>query len=471
MRKKSQPTATEAKFARTRPAKGTALSADQCLHDLQVHQIELEMQSEALRQTQQALEESRDRYVDLYEFAPVGYLTLDETGLITEANLTGAGLLGGDRAKLLQRRLSSFVLPEDQNKWHKDFLRALKCFEQQVCEVRLERKDGNIFHARLDLLAISAGEVRVTLNDITDRKQLEASLLDRKNFLRTILESEPECVKVVSSDGSLLEMNPAGLAMLEVASLEEAQKKGLVGFILPEDQCAFLALAAKVLAGESGVLVFRITGARGTQRWLESHASPLRNENGEIGAIVAVTRDITERKVVELRLEELMAEQKAMLENELVGIVKVKDRIILWCNPAFENLLGYGPGELAGTLTRQNYLSDEAHLAFGAAAYPVLNSGQIYRSQIEQVRKDGVRIWIDASGVMLDSDKGISLWGFVDISKRVELELNLQQKNVDLEQFAYAASHDLRQPLRMISSYLGIIEKKLGPQLNEDLKT
>ncbi len=90
------------------------LPAAELLHELQVHQIELEMQNEQLRQAQVALEESRDRHVDLYEFSPVGYLNLDHEGLINEINLTAATILKVERNRLPYRRFVQFVAPLPQ---------------------------------------------------------------------------------------------------------------------------------------------------------------------------------------------------------------------------------------------------------------------------------------------------------------------------------------------------------------------
>jgi PAS domain-containing protein len=101
----------EADLAQRPVADAAALPAEDLLHELQVHQIELEMQNEALRQTQQALETARDRYLDLYEFAPVGYLTLTRNGMIEELNLTAAALLGLERKDLLQRSFTFVVVP------------------------------------------------------------------------------------------------------------------------------------------------------------------------------------------------------------------------------------------------------------------------------------------------------------------------------------------------------------------------
>ena len=115
----------EATLARA-SGKGPARPAEDLLHELQVHQIELEMQNDELRRSQVALEASRDRYLDLYEFAPVGYLTVTAAGLIFEVNLTGATLLHVERKKLLQRRFAHFIAPGDRDRWHRLFIGALK---------------------------------------------------------------------------------------------------------------------------------------------------------------------------------------------------------------------------------------------------------------------------------------------------------------------------------------------------------
>ena len=100
-----------------RPPGIEPLPADNLLHELRVHQIELEMQNEALRNAQAGLEESRNRYVDLYDFAPVGYLTLNSTGMIEELNLTASVLLGKERKNLLKRSLTTAIIAEDQSRW------------------------------------------------------------------------------------------------------------------------------------------------------------------------------------------------------------------------------------------------------------------------------------------------------------------------------------------------------------------
>ena len=105
----------EADLAHRPVPDAAARPAEELLHELQVYQVELEMQNEALRIAQTELEASRDRYLDLYDFAPVGYLTLNTYGMIEELNLTATALLGFERKGLLQRRFTAQVIPEDRS--------------------------------------------------------------------------------------------------------------------------------------------------------------------------------------------------------------------------------------------------------------------------------------------------------------------------------------------------------------------
>ena len=147
---------------------------DRLLHELQVHQIELEMQNEELRLMQQELEASRARYFDLYDLAPVGYLTINESATILEANLAAAGMLGVPRNRLLRRRLSAFFAPEGMDTWY-SLKRALSDPAQnRTCNLQVRRDDGTQPWIQLDA-AVAQGEPdrdpqwRVTMTDITER--------------------------------------------------------------------------------------------------------------------------------------------------------------------------------------------------------------------------------------------------------------------------------------------------------------
>ena len=146
------------------------------------------------RRAQIELERSRDRYVDLYDFAPVGYLTLSVDGLIAQMNLTGAGLLGDDRARLLGMRFSQFIGPDDTERWYDHFLQTLHFGEALRLEVRLQRVSGQCFHAQLDCMRVAqdnpAPMVRVAMADISDRKEAEADLRKYEAQLRHVQKME-----------------------------------------------------------------------------------------------------------------------------------------------------------------------------------------------------------------------------------------------------------------------------------------
>ncbi|CAH1905448.1 putative Diguanylate cyclase [Candidatus Nitrotoga sp. HW29] len=172
-------TKAETQLDRAPEADETPRPAKKLLHELQVCQVDLKMQNKALLQAQIELEESRDHYMDLYDFAPVGYLTLTREALISDVNLTGATLLGMERSQLMHHRFAHWVAAEDNERWNRFFVSMLQNDERQSCELVLKRGHSSIFHAQLDCLHIKAGNdgnsVRISFTDISERKQaLEA---------------------------------------------------------------------------------------------------------------------------------------------------------------------------------------------------------------------------------------------------------------------------------------------------------
>ncbi|MBL0312754.1 MAG: GAF domain-containing protein [Holophagaceae bacterium] len=142
----------------------------------------------------------------------------------------------------------------------------------------------------------SISGVVLVFSDQTTQRAAQKELRRSEQHLRAIIEAEPECVKLIDPSGNLLEMNPAGLAMLDAESFQEVQAPGLLSFVLPDFHEAFRALHERVMNGESGTLEFRVAGLKGTQRWLETHAVPLRDASGRVSMLLGITRDTTDRK-------------------------------------------------------------------------------------------------------------------------------------------------------------------------------
>lgn len=169
-------------------------------------------------------------------------------------------------------------------------------------------------------------------NQLSDVKtDLSPDLFAQQSLLQLIFEAEPECVKVLSEEGRLLTMNPAGLAIIEAQSLEEVRGKMILDLIVPEHREAFVRMHREVTSGQSRHLEFEIVGLHGRRRWLETRAVPLRNPDGSISHL-ALTRDITERRQSEAlwsglyRVLELIASGVALPETlaELLRVVEAQ---------------------------------------------------------------------------------------------------------------------------------------------------
>jgi len=164
------------------PAALSPQATRQMLHELQVHQIELELQNDELRRSQEELTTSRADYFDLYDLAPAGYCTLSAAGLIVQANLTLSNLLGVARSQLLHQPFSRFVAPEDQPTYYQDLRQPLAAGELRGIDLRLSKEDHTIFWGHLAATPAQAHDgapaLRIVLSDITQRKRAEAALAD-----------------------------------------------------------------------------------------------------------------------------------------------------------------------------------------------------------------------------------------------------------------------------------------------------
>ncbi|MHC1725153.1 MAG: PAS domain-containing protein [Syntrophobacteraceae bacterium] len=180
------------------------MDAQRLIHELRLHQIELEMQNEELRKVQTQLEESRMRYADLYNFAPLSYFTFNEQGRIIEVNLTGAKQLGIERGNLINIPFATIVV---KSTWKGFFSHLKKIFdtnEGDTCEVRLRAKGSGEFFARLDSIFLESANgtvsCRTSVTDITERKRAEAALLESEQHVRRLNERILNMVMVLSHD-------------------------------------------------------------------------------------------------------------------------------------------------------------------------------------------------------------------------------------------------------------------------------
>lgn len=195
--------------------------------------------------------------------------------------------------------------------FHKNepFISAALRGERQHFERTLTKADGSIgytwAHYIPDLDADGVRGFFALVSDITDVKRAQIALAESEWTLKTIIETEPECVKVLAADGTLLQMNRAGLDLIEAESDSQVIGHKLTEIVSPPYRDAFVDLSERVNRGESGMLEFEIVGLKGGHRWLDTHAVPMRDATGQITGLLGVTRDITARKKAEQALEQL----------------------------------------------------------------------------------------------------------------------------------------------------------------------
>jgi PAS domain S-box-containing protein len=303
-----------------------ALSAEEVrrlLHELRVHQIELEMQNEELRRAQGELEASRARYFDLYDLAPVGYCTLSEKGLILEANLTAAALLGVARSALLKQPLTRFILPEDQDIYYLHRKQLFESGRPQVCELRMVRQDApdSFLWARLEATVAQDDESgvpvwRAVMSDITERQQAEEALRQLKEFNESIVQNVSEGILMTDAQGIVTFVNPALAALLGYAP-EELLGQPWQVMVPPDQQAIAQAADERRTAGQADRYELTLQrkdapGLRGaapeTVTVLVSGSPRFDAKTGQTCGTLAVFTDITDLK----RLEEQVHQQERL---------------------------------------------------------------------------------------------------------------------------------------------------------------
>ena len=177
------------------------------LHELEVHRIELEMQNAELRHARDELETALEKYTDLYDFAPVGYFTLDRNGTIRAANLTGTTLLGIDRSRLIGRRFGQFVSTEARPLFAAFLEKAFASQEKEACEAALTKEGNHPLFARIEAVAGSSGEeCRVTVSDISASKRAE-EYRQQLYFLQRLIDTIPTPIFYKDAAGKYLGCN------------------------------------------------------------------------------------------------------------------------------------------------------------------------------------------------------------------------------------------------------------------------
>lgn len=274
------------------------------LHDLRVHQIELEMQNEELRLSQIALDISRDNYLDLYDLAPVGYCTISTAGLIVQANLTLATALGIARGALVGRPFSRFVFNGDVGRYYQQKKRVLEADgEVPAYELRLLKAEGTFFWGQLTITVVTENDgtamLRTVITDITERKRAERVLRESEMRWQFAVEIHGGGMWDWDADSDELFLSDAAKGLFDLPDQPMRRPiADLLARIVDEDRALVRSQIDELVAGKSSEWrsECRFFGSAAT-RWVATRGRVMiRSADGRPQSIVSISYDITEKK-------------------------------------------------------------------------------------------------------------------------------------------------------------------------------
>ena len=480
------------------------LSALVFVAKLRILNLRLKREVDERQRAEESLRQQKAQFEATLNATTESIFLLDSDGKVILVNKTGAQRMRKTREELVGRCVFDSFPPEVAVR-----RRAIteKVFQSGEITTVEDERDGYFFNFSYYPIPDADGKpcsVVVFARDITEQRVAQKALVESEALKSSVLIHAAYAIIATDLRGRITVFNPGAEALLGYRAEAVVGLRNAADFHEPEE----IRRRAEFLSQKLGVTIHpgfevftaqsTLTGAPDDREWIYvrqdgSHVpvhllvTARTNAQGQIIGYLGIASDIGERRANELRVARLLADQRRILENDLVGIVKLKNRQFLWCNPAFEQILGYAEGELLGHESRQIYASDAAYEAVGEA-YAMIESGKNFRSQVEYLRKDGQRIWCDVSSKLLEQESGESLWTVLDISHRIEAEeelkryrdhlqelvdertLALQQAKEDAERanqaksaFLSNMSHELRTPMHAILSFSSLgLEKSQG---------
>ncbi len=482
------------------------------VHELRVHQIELEMQNEELRRAQLEVGAQRAKYFELFDLAPVGYLTISAEGIVDDANLTAVLLLGVQRQLLVGQRFSAFVLAADRDVFYLQQRRLRQTKEPQTCELRLRRvgdtagggaggeAEAAHFWARLEARpqGTADGEtpsLLLTFSDVAEHKRDEQALQESDKRLR-------EAQRLAHVGSWLWELATDTVRWSEELyrvsgrdpSLPAPSYAEMSSCYTPESWARLSAAVAEALrSGQPYELDVEMVRPDGTARQTLARGEADHDAGGRVVGLHGTVQDITERKRAHEALLESESRFRTSVNVSPVPLaVNDEQQHITFLNPAFVTTFGYTQEDIP-TLAHwwPRAYPDPEYRQWVAAAWQAelenaKRTGAAFSPMEVTVRcKDGTIKTVLASATPFsDSRGGNHFVVLYDITERKQAEAEVQRLNAELEQrviartaelgatnkeleaFVYSASHDLRAPLRAIDGFSQMVIEDAAERLD-----
>src|SRR5262245_38199758 len=290
--------------------KVNALGLPALIHELEIHQVELKIQNEELRNAQVQLAESRDRYCELYEFAPVAYVTLDRNGRVLESNRMAAKMLGVEPRDLRRARFTKFVTTESQDAWYLHLQAVSSSETTQVCEIRIRSADGRLRSIRVESFSAGRPHMLSSFIDLTERKQAE----DAIGQLAAIVECSDDAIVSKDLNGVIMTWNKGAEELFGYAAEEVIGKSIMI--VIPPDRADEETRVLESIRRGQKIEHYETLRRRkdGSLVEISLTISPIRNKSGNIIGASKIAHDIRERRRTEEQIARLLTEEQEARE-------------------------------------------------------------------------------------------------------------------------------------------------------------
>jgi diguanylate cyclase (GGDEF)-like protein/PAS domain S-box-containing protein len=345
--------------------------ADHLVHELQVHQIELEMHNEELRLAYEEADALRTRYADIYDFAPVGYVTIDAQGTILDLNLVGAILLGIKRSQKGRERFAASVMPDDLPTFNHFLETALSAKNKVVCEIML-LPSGQRPECMVRIEAVhdeAEQECRMVIIDISVEKQAEKASLERAQYQQALLDNFPFGVWLKDRDNSFLAVNTPFAKNYEWSSADALVGKSDFDITSWENAQSRQKEDLSVRQSGKPQLIEKIVEIDGEKRCFEIFNSPI-SIDGKLPGTMGFARDVTDRHLANEELKESERRYRSFIENIPIGIAITQNGKIKYLNPKGAQLIGF---------TREECIDQEYLRFIHEADRPIINEARSRR--------------------------------------------------------------------------------------------
>ena len=424
-------------------------------HEYQVHQIELELQNEELRNTQKQFEITRDRFARLFNEAPVGYLSIDENGIIVQSNQTFADMVKRQTHLVSGKALVDFIATDDRsaflgrfkaffkNPQGKELTFALQGTDVLVrCVGRIESQDPE-----------TSRQLLLILSDISQQARIEEALQERERFLTSVLETTQDGFWVVEAGGLLSNVNDAYCHMSGYTQ-EEFENLHIADIDALEDEAATSARMGRIVENGSELFETRHRRKDGSVFDVEVSASYLPLHGG---MFICFCRDISARKKAEAASRESELRYRLLSDLTMEGILIHKNGLVVDLNISLARLLGFERQELIG----KNFLELAVHHEdMGIVRNNIVKEyAQPY--MVRFVKKNGEVFWVEVEARNFELDgETLRVASVRDITERKKSEEEIRRINEELrgaiaekDRFFSIMAHDLKSP---ISGFLSL---------------